>query len=485
MSTGERTRRAVLAAVGEVWNDPANTLTDAVGLMSAAAHDAVASVSVPDLFDDVGLICANVASDDLKDPAGAAKEYLGMVDAATMVAEIGIPQQRLVSEALLAVETNKVDAVLILGGDAKASSLFARRSGRTHEVSPTGPGADTHLAPEGEFLAKAELDAALWDPFTQYALMDSALARSEGLSPLEHQQQVSELWSRFDAVAATNPEARFSAGTGLGRSADELSMITEENRLLAFPYNKVHSTQWAVDHGVALLVCSEELAQRRGLESVLYPRVALDTSWGTSMSRRAEPHRWQTMAVMGSLSEEHLGVPLASIGVAEVYSCFPAAVRIQQRELGLPLDGTPTITGGMPFCGGPLNHFTYLATTAVHRSMMAGGSELSLVTTVSGLITKGGLMVWGVEPGSTPALIEDVGEAARNAPPLVEVEDFGPERTAEGAGDLLARTITGGFNPTEYSLCRNEDPDTGAPTNVLCSRPATPGMVADPVAALS
>ena len=40
-----------------------------------------------------------------------------------------------------------------------------------------------------------------------------------------------------------------------------------------------------------------------------------------------------------------------------MYSCFPAAVRVQQRELGLDPAGTPTLSGGMAFAGGPFNHF--------------------------------------------------------------------------------------------------------------------------------
>lgn len=51
----------------------------------------------------------------------------------------------------------------------------------------------------------------------------------------------------------------------------------------------------------------------------------------------------------------------------EFYSCFPAAVRVQQRELGLPLDGTPSVMGAMPFAGGPFNNFTYQATAAIVR----------------------------------------------------------------------------------------------------------------------
>ena len=39
-----------------------------------------------------------------------------------------------------------------------------------------------------------------------------------------------------------------------------------------------------------------------------------------------------------------------------MYSCL-AAVRVQQRELGLDRGGTSTLTGGMAFAGGPFNHF--------------------------------------------------------------------------------------------------------------------------------
>ncbi len=49
----------------------------------------------------------------------------------------------------------------------------------------------------------------------------------------------------------------------------------------------------------------------------------------------------------------------------EVYSCFPSAVRVQQRALGLDPARVPTVTGGMAFAGGPFNNFVLQATVAV------------------------------------------------------------------------------------------------------------------------
>src|SRR4029079_6607639 len=93
-----------------------------------------------------------------------------------------------------------------------------------------------------------------------------------------------------------------------------------------------------------------------------------------------------------------IGGPLAEGEHVELYSCFPAAVRVQQRALRLPLDGTPTVTGGMAFAGGPFNHFTYQATAAIVYPPRAHRGSLAMVSTVSGFLTKPGLAIWSCEP---------------------------------------------------------------------------------------
>jgi acetyl-CoA C-acetyltransferase len=104
----------------------------------------------------------------------------------------------------------------------------------------------------------------------------------------------------------------------------------------------------------------------------------------------------------------------------EVYSCFPAAVQVQQRELGLPLDGTPTVTGGMAFAGGPFNNYVYQATAAVVGRLREHPGDLGLVTTVSGLLTKPGLAVWSAQPGEPP-LVADLAEAAAQETATVDI----------------------------------------------------------------
>ena len=89
------------------------------------------------------------------------------------------------------------------------------------------------------------------------------------------------------------------------------------------------------------------------------------SSQSLSLSRRADLHRWPAMGVLGRAAEAQLGEPLTAIEHVELYSCFPAAVRVQQAELGLDPDATATITGGMSFAGGPFNNFVFQATVAM------------------------------------------------------------------------------------------------------------------------
>ncbi len=202
-------------------------------------------------------------------------------------------------------------------------------------------------------------------------------------------------------MARSNPDAAF----GAPRSAAELALASPSNRPLAFPYNKWHSTQWTVDQAAALVLCSAEAARAHGVASDrwIFPLVGIDASHALSLSRRPSLHRWPAMAVLGRAAAQRVGRPPARGENIEAYSCFPSAVRVQQRELGLPLDGTPTVTGGMAFAGGPFNNFVYQSTAAmVVARLRVEPQSLGLVTTVCGLLTKPGLAAWSATPTVGP-----------------------------------------------------------------------------------
>ena len=450
-------RTPVLVGVGTSFAD-----AEAVDLMAEAALAAGADAGAPRILRAVQQVVVPRGTWSYRDPARIVAARIGAPDATTVLVDVGIPQQTLIDDVMTAMMAGDLDAAIVVGGEAKARSARARRQstkgdkegmarvlaeGSTEEAAATETDQgdvtpDVHRRPSGDLVDRAEIDAGLWAPVEQYALIESALGAAEGLTPPALQQEIASLHGRFNEVARTNPEAAFPDPL----SADDLLRFSPVNRPLAFPYAKWHVTQWTVDQAAALLLCTAETAARHGVprDRWVFPLVGLGSSHMLPVSRRAELHRWPAMELLGAAAAERLGHPLGDCAWTELYSCFPVAVRVQQRALGLPLDGTPTVTGGMAFAGGPFNSFVLQAMAAVVRQLREGGGR-ALVTSVSGLLTKPGLGVWSTEPDGAPPLVADLGAAAAERTGAVPVVP-----SFVGEGRVAAYTVTyDGMEPSE------------------------------------
>ena len=382
-----------------------------VDLLEIVMRGAIAdSGASSELAGTIGEIATPRGSWSDVNPARTAASRLG-ITAPVAIADVGVPQQTLISRILRRVTSGRIAAGLVVGVEARrwlaASGTASGVVGRSIDEDGTVP-PETRLRPYGEIVNAAEIAAQVWEPVQQYALIDSALARADGLTTTAWEAEIDNLWARWNAVAIGNPESAFATP----RTAAALRSADHGNRLLAHPYRRFHSTQWNLDQATALLICSAGTARQLGIptDRWIFPHVSLESSHSLALSSRRELHRWPAMQVLGEVAAAHLGGPVSELDHIDLYSCFPAAVRVQHRELGLDPTGTHTITGGMPFAGGPFNHSTLWSTAAMARRLREDGGR-GLVTNVSGLLTKPGLAVWGNEPVSSP-LIADLGAAA-------------------------------------------------------------------------
>jgi len=57
-----------------------------------------------------------------------------------------------------------------------------------------------------------------------------------------------------------------------------------------------------------------------------------------------------------------------------------------------------TVTGAMPFGGGPLNNYMLHSTAQMVETIRNNQNKIGLVTGVSGLMTKQGICLWASEP---------------------------------------------------------------------------------------
>jgi acetyl-CoA C-acetyltransferase len=439
----------VLVGVGTAFDD-----VEAAELMVLATRAAAADAGGAGLLPAVQRIVVPRGTWSYTDPARFVGDRIGAGAAETHLADIGIPQQTLINQVLGAVLAGELDIAVVVGAEAKARAARAAKRSTSADASgiaqvmtrqvDAGTGAletdqggavpDVHQMPATELVAQPEIDAKLWAPVEQYALMESALRAAERRSIPDDRMDIAGLWARFNEVAQHNPEAAFRDPM----DAAQIYELGAHNRPLAFPYGKWHASQWTVDQAAALLICSAEAAGRHGVprDRWIFPLVGVESSLAVPVTRRRQLHRWPAMNVLGRAAVDRIGHSLAECEHAEVYSCFPVAVRVQQRELGLDPDGTPTVTGGMAFAGGPFNSFVLHATAAIARRLREDGGR-GLVTTVSGLLTKPGLAVWSDGPDGEPPLVADLVDQATAATEVAEVLGH-----HDGAADVIAYTVT-------------------------------------------
>jgi len=404
---------------------------EAVALMVEAARAAGDDSGTPSLLGRVGHVGVPGGTWSYSDPGRIVAERIGAGRARTSLVATGIPQQTLFDDVYAKILAGTLDVALVVGGEASRRATLARRRGLPlSDTVQDGATPDDLQLPSDEIVSEVEIQGGLTSAMEPFALIDSALRFAEGRSLDEHRDEISRLWAGFNDVASRFPHAAFPEP----RDVAFLREPSRANRPVAFPYNKWHCAQMHVDQAAAILVTSLDAARHAGVDPsrIVFPRVALESTFSLCLPYRRDLHRWPAMEVLGRAAEAHLGQSLAAIDLVEIYSCFPAAVRVQQRALGLPTDGVPTITGGESFAGGPWNNFVLQTTAAMIDRLRAEPDATGLVSTVSGIINKPGLAVYARKPGAKPLLLGDLRDKAVDATPRMEaITGYqGPARVA-------------------------------------------------------
>lgn len=428
-------RRPVLvgtAAVKQREEDPAKA-REPIELMAAALEGAADDAGSRRLLAEADAILAPRGFWQYGDPGRLLAERFGCSDARTTVAEIGVLQSTLFGRAARSIASGEHDIVLVTGAEAKFRSLRASILGVEETFTPQEDEADEVLRPHAEIMHPLELELDVAMPVKQYSVIENALRHAQGLSIDAHRREVAEMWAGFSRVAATNPEAWRPEPV----SADEIREPSAKNAMLAFPYTKLHNSQWNVDQAAGLILCSSAAADRLGVaaDRRVYPLAVVESNHMTPLAERRDPERSAGAKIAGERALDLAGLDAKRIEHAEIYSCFPVAVRVQARELGIPLEPTPSVTGGMTFGGGPLNNFVLQAAARMARVLRADPGSKGLVTAVSGILTKQGFSVWSTDPGDAAFAYEDVTEAVGRATDTVPVD-------AALSGDAVVRAYT-------------------------------------------
>ena len=389
-------------------------------------------------------------------PAGEIARRIGAVHAVTVLADVGVLQQTLIGEACARIARGQSHTTLVAGADTGWRLLRAQIAGQQASERRQEDQPDILLAPQCELRHAAEMRAGLQMPVGLYAIMESAFRARWGWSIADHRDRLARLGERFSRIAAQNPHA-WHRRTSV---AADIRDASERNPMQAFPYTRAHCSTWNVDQAAALLFCSAARASELGIERSrwIYPVASTESNHMVPVSAREHLHDCPGARIAGQAALDALGMRAEDVDLIDLYSCFPLAVEVYAEALGLtfdsPLDRDLTVTGGMPFAGGPYNNYVLQATCRAAELMRAGQGRTALVSSVSGVLTKQGFGVWSTEPGTAFAHIDVSQEVSRQARALEVLDAYsGPGRVAgftvlhgrgqEPRGVALVTTSTG------------------------------------------
>ncbi|MBK8993296.1 MAG: hypothetical protein IPM40_17235 [Gammaproteobacteria bacterium] len=159
------------------------------------------------------------------------------------------------------IAAGEIETAIVVGA-RRFRALQAQIAGTEAAETPFDEAPDEVLTPQEELQLPLEIDSGLgMMPVGYYALVESAFRAAQGLGVAEHRDRLAAMYSRFSEIAADNPHAWKRERL----AAAEIRDATPRNRMLAFPYTRLHNTSWNVDQAAALLLCSAARAEALGI----------------------------------------------------------------------------------------------------------------------------------------------------------------------------------------------------------------------------
>jgi acetyl-CoA C-acetyltransferase len=310
----------------------------------------------------------------------------------------GTTPLQLLAAAAARIERGEADVCAVVGGEALATKRSLKKQGERPAWSHRHP--EPPPFPFEAPFHPSEVAHQVFQATTTFALRDVARRAHLGLGIEEHQRANGALFAPMTEVAARNPHAWFP----VARSAEEVATVTAENRMVAFPHPKLVVSFMDVDQSAAVVLASPAAAERLGIPP---DRQVVVRGWGEARDPdyvAEHPDLWRSpgMATALDAALSRAGVDLDAVDRLDLYSCFPSAVSFALDALGLAADDRRapfTVTGGLPYAGGPGSCYALGATVAMAEALTAAPGTIGMVTGVGMHLSKHAAVVLSTEDG--------------------------------------------------------------------------------------
>ncbi|HKV04787.1 MAG TPA: acetyl-CoA acetyltransferase [Candidatus Acidoferrales bacterium] len=342
-----------------------------------------------------------------------------------------------------------VRSAMIVGGEALRTQHGVERANLAVPWAEDPGGQPETIGNSRRAFSDEEERHNMRAPITIYPLFENAIRGSRRRSVSQQMMAMGALFAGFARVAARNPLAVRREGY----SAERLATVDEENRWIGFPYPRLMNSNVFVDQAAALVMTSVGLARSLGIpeKKWVYLHGCSDITDHWFVSERIHLHSSPAIRLGARKALEMAGQTLASIRFFDLYSCFPSAVEIGCQEIGLSEDDPRglTVTGGLPYFGGPGNNYVTHSISEMIRQLRANPGSFGLITANGNYVTKHSFGVY-----STTAF---EGKWRRDSPAILQAEvDALPKaaltETPSGPATVETYTVMHGKSGPEFGV---------------------------------
>ena len=353
----------------------------------------------------------------------------------------GNTPQWLVNRTAEEIARGECEVALLAGAEYIASLLGAMKAGVDlgWGAGPDhDPGSDPEeIGDQRPGTTEYERRYGLHFPVNVYPLFENALRGQAGREPEAHLKWLGEFFSPFSKVASENPYAWFPTW----RSPEEISTPSEKNRFVGYPYTKYLNAVIEVDQAAAVVMTSVAKARELGIPESkwVYLHGCGDANDIWNVSERVNYFSSPAIRTIGKKAFAMADKGVSDLSFIDLYSCFPSAVEIGCKELGIATDDPRglTVTGGLPYFGGAGNDYVMHSIVTMMQKLRANPGTFGLCTGNGWYVTKHSAGIYSTAPKEGPWEREDPKSYQRDIDAMAH-----PEFIEQPQGGATVETYT-------------------------------------------
>ncbi|MEM7407860.1 MAG: acetyl-CoA acetyltransferase [Pseudomonadota bacterium] len=371
------------------------------------------------------------------------------------------------------VTRGDVRAAMICGGEALATQKAAQRAGLELDWSePSDSEPDVWgVATRGwnDVEDRHRMAGAIF----AYPLFENGIRGLHQRTIEEHMQSMGELLSGFASVARDNP----LADRRDGYSAADIATVSENNPFIGFPYTKLMNANAFIDQAAAIILTSVAHARALGIpeDRWVYLHGCADAYDHWYISDRHNYHSSPAMRIVARETLGMAGKAVADMDHFDLYSCFPSAVEIASREMGIGLDDPRglTVTGGLPYFGGPGNNYVTHSIAEMMNRVRGKPGSFGMVTANGNYVTKQSAGIYSTVAPDNPFAPRSPAEYQRE----IDEDKGAPcHETASGPASVETYTVIHDRKGPSYGIVFARFADG---SRCIANTPDDPTLLAD------